>query len=90
MQAQGYGMGGLATLVGPVVNSLSYSTFTASHLDAGGCHTGAIVEPPCGRCQLGKPSTPMLQRPKAKGSCDGMLTPHPVGLKTTPCRQRSH
>jgi len=64
MQAQGYGMGALATLLGPVVNSLSYSTFTASHLDAGGCHTGAIVEPPCGRCQLGKPSTPMLQRPK--------------------------
>ena len=40
MQAQGYGMGGLATLVGTVVNSLSYSTFMASHLDASGCHTG--------------------------------------------------
>ena len=51
MQAQDYGMGGLATLVGPVVNSLSYSTFMASHLDAGGWwvphgrHCGATLRP---------------------------------------------
>ena len=87
MQAQGYGMGGLATLVGPVVNSLSYSTFMASHLDAHrscGCHSGATLRP------MSPWETVDANASEAKGSCYGMLTPHPVGLKTTPCRQRSH
>ena len=87
MQAQGYGMGALATLVGPVVISLSYSTFMASHLDAHrscGCHSGATLRP------MSPWEIVDANASEAKGSCYGMLTPRPVGLKTTPCRQRAY
>ena len=49
-----------------------------------GCHCGATLRP------MSAWETVDANASEAKGSCYGMLTPHPVGLKTTPCRQRSH
>ena len=49
-----------------------------------GCHCGATLRP------MSAWETVDANASEAKGSCYGMLTPRPVGLKTTPCRQRSY